>query len=64
MPTRAVGTRQVDGGFGDLDAAVDYYTRVLGLTLDKVIGEAPQPRKAEEPPGDVPGQHARERPDA
>lgn len=28
----------------DMDAAIDYYTRVLGLTLDRVIGEAPQPR--------------------
>ncbi|HEX8276269.1 MAG TPA: VOC family protein [Longimicrobiaceae bacterium] len=31
---------------GDIDAAVDYYTRVLGLELDKVIGEPPQPRMA------------------
>ncbi len=30
----------------DMDAAIDYYTRVLGLALDKVIGEAPQPRMA------------------
>ncbi|MET0400188.1 MAG: VOC family protein [Longimicrobiaceae bacterium] len=31
---------------GDMDAAADYYTRVLGLELDKMIGEAPQPRMA------------------
>lgn len=30
----------------DMDAATDYYTRVLGLTLDKVIDEAPHPRMA------------------
>lgn len=30
----------------DMDAAVDYYTRVLGLALDKIIGEAPHPRMA------------------
>lgn len=28
----------------DMDAAVDYYTRVLGLELDRTIGEAPHPR--------------------
>lgn len=30
----------------DVDAATDYYTRVLGLELDRVIGEAPEPRMA------------------
>jgi predicted enzyme related to lactoylglutathione lyase len=30
----------------DMDAATDYYTRVLGLALDKVIDEAPHPRMA------------------
>lgn len=30
----------------DLDRAVDYYTRVLGLTLDRVIGEKPRRRVA------------------
>ena len=30
----------------DIDAATDYYTRVLGLALDKMIDEAPHPRMA------------------
>ncbi len=30
----------------DVDAAVDYYTRVLGLRLDKTIGDAAHPRMA------------------
>ncbi|HEX2191062.1 MAG TPA: VOC family protein [Longimicrobiaceae bacterium] len=30
----------------DLDGALDYYTRVLGLSLDRTLGEKPRPRMA------------------